>query len=184
MEKTKENVAVHIKGIKPLLMHAANSIGQASTKKTNNYDPQEEAESALHKDSNGVIGIPSIAIVQCMKKAATEHKAPGRGKKTLKDFVLSGLLIHDEFIPLIPQDWKIDSRPAVVQRARIMRWRPRFDTWELKFDIEISDPSIWSPSLIKTILFDAGKYVGLLDFRPLFGTFEVVSVTYNGKEIR
>jgi len=184
MEEKKESVTVHLKGIKPLLMHAANSIGQTSTKKTNNYDPQEEAEAALHKDAKGVIGVPSIAIVQCMKKAATEHKAPGRGKKTLKDFVLSGLLIHDEFIPLTPQDWVVDSRPAVVQRARIMRWRPRFDKWELKFSIEITDPSIWNPSLIKSILLDAGRYVGLLDFRPFFGTFDVVSVTYNGKEIR
>lgn len=179
-----EIVSVHLRGIKPLLMHAANSIGEVSTKKTTNYDPYEEAEAVLHKDKDGVIGVPSIAIIQCMKKAGTEHKAPGRGKKTLKDFVLSGLLIHDEYIPLIPQEWVIDSRPAVVQRARIRRWRPRFDKWELKFDIEITDPAIWSPSLVKTILIDAGKYVGLLDFRPFFGTFEVVSVTFNEKTIR
>ena len=180
-----EIVNVHIRGTRPLLMHAANSIGlPKSTKVNSTYDPDEEAADCLHKDKSGLISVPAFAIIMAMKKAATEHKAAGRGKKTLKDFVLSGLRINDEFLPLVQQEYVVDARPAVVQRSRIMRWRPRFDEWDLKFDIEIIDPSVWTPSLLKTILIDTGKYTGLLDFRPFFGLFEVVSVESNGKSVR
>jgi len=44
----------------------------------------------------------------------------------------------------------------------------------LEFTVEILDPVVTSSSL-KEILIDAGKYNGLLDFRPLFGLFEVVT---------
>ena len=37
---------------------------------------------------------------------------------------------------------------------------------------EILDPII-TPSALKEILIDAGKYNGLLEFRPLFGLFAV-----------
>jgi hypothetical protein len=67
-----------------------------------------------------------------------------------------------------------------------MRWRPRFDKWELKFTISIVDPSVWNGTDIRNILEDAGKFVGLLDFRPLFGLFKVQSMinTNTGKEVK
>jgi hypothetical protein len=65
----------------------------------------------------------------------------------------------------------IDRRAVVVQRARIMRERPRFDNWGLSFVIETLDEQL-PVSAIKEILDYAGK-VGLGDYRPRFGRFIV-----------
>jgi hypothetical protein len=181
-----EKFNVTIIGTKPLLMHSPAGIGKSSTKKSNNYDPMEEATAVLYLNSDNVICVPSMAILGALRKAATEHKAKGRGRKTLRDFVYSGLVIDEELIPLPNQEWVVDARPVVVQRSRIMRWRPRFDKWELKFTISIVDPSVWNGTDIRNILEDAGKFVGLLDFRPLFGLFKVQSMinTNTGKEVK
>jgi len=65
-------------------------------------------------------------------------------------------------------------RTVVINRARVPKARPKFEKWMLEFTVEILDPVVTSSSL-KEILIDAGKYNGLLDFRPLFGLFEVVT---------
>lgn len=171
-----EKLTVVIVGTRPLLMHSPQNIGvPKSSKKSSNYDPEEEARAGLYTAPDGTIGVPGLAILAALRKAATEHKAAGKGRKSLKDFVYSGIRIDEDLIPIAPQEWVIDARPAVVQRARIMRWRPRFDTWKLTFHVEIVDPSTWNPVTLYNIVEDAGKFVGLLDFRPLFGTFKIES---------
>jgi len=171
-----EKLTVTISGVRPLLMHSPQSIGsEKSSKKSSNYDPEEEAKNGLYIGKDGVIGVPGLAVLAALRKAATEHKAKGRGRKTLKDFVYSGIQIDEELIRITPQEWEVDARPAVVQRARIMRWRPKFTDWKLTFTISIVDPSVWDPITVLNVLEDAGKFVGLLDFRPLFGTFKVES---------
>jgi hypothetical protein len=55
-----------------------------------------------------------------------------------------------------------------------MRHRPRFDSWKLAFEVEYDDSLIIVHQL-NQIVDDAGKRVGLLDFRPAhkgpFGRF-------------
>lgn len=61
----------------------------------------------------------------------------------------------------------------MVQRARIVRARPRFDDWELSFQIINTDERIRKETL-KQILSDAGRYFGIGDYHPRFGRFEVI----------
>jgi len=180
-------LSVKITGSRPLLMHSPQGIGQSSTtKKVTVHDPEEEAAAVLYKNKEGVICVPSLAVLACLRKAATEHKAPGRGKKTLKDFVYSGLRIDPDLIPLTPQEYDVDIRPVVINRSRVMRGRPKFDTWSLDFKLTIQDTSVWEPSMVREVLEGAGKFVGLLDFRPLFGTFTVTEMkdAVTGKDIK
>jgi hypothetical protein len=108
-----------------------------------------------------------------MRKAAVNYKKGGAGKKTLKDYVYSGLQVDPYDIPVTPPKWVIDARPVKVGQARVIRWRPRFDTWELTFTITILDPEVWDPRTVREIMDGAGKYIGLCDNRPLNGLFEV-----------
>lgn len=181
-------LTISLKGVRPLLMHSPNSMMVPKTnnsRKTSNYVPEDEAAAALHKDKDGTICVPAMAILGCMREAAKEHKVPGKGKKTLTKYVLSGLHIEPEMIPLTPQEYEVDARPVVVMRSRVIRWRPRFDEWSLTFRVKLIDESIFNPTLVRNVIEDAGKFVGLLDFRPYFGLFEVTSVVDDaGKEIK
>jgi hypothetical protein len=65
-----------------------------------------------------------------------------------------------------------------------MRARPIFKNWMLTFTVDLIDEMTWDAGTVRQVIEEAGKYNGLLDFRPLFGTFEVVSVTKDGKEVK
>ena len=98
-----------------------------------------------------------------------------RVKKTYKSYVFAGILIEPENILLNTNNgWEVDLKPVVINRSRVIRARPRFDAWMLDFTVEINDPII-TPSSLKQFIVDAGKYNGLLDFRPLYGLFELLS---------
>lgn len=177
---------VIIKGTRPLLMHStAGMLKPKSNKvKSSEHDPEEEAKDCLYLNEAKKICVPSMAILSAMRKAATQLKKAGAGKKTLKDFVFSGLQIESDMIELPDQNYEVDIRPVVIQRSRIMRARPIFKNWGLTFKVTLIDEQTWDAGMVRNVIEEAGKYQGLLDFRPLFGTFEVVSVKNAGKEVK
>ena len=63
--------------------------------------------------------------------------------------------------------------PVRVGLSKVMRTRPRFDTWETKIEIQY-DPLVFSATDVKDILETTGRSVGIGDWRPKFGRFEVV----------
>jgi hypothetical protein len=166
-------INVTIKGIVPLLQHRYPDEKPDSkiTKVRGTRDYSDEAEKALYKTPEGVIYQPADHILGAIIKAATEFKITGRGRKSYKDLAKTALAIYPEAIPHKNQKYEIDRRPVVVQRARIMRERPKFTDWELSFAIEIIDEQFSVPAL-KEILEAAGK-IGIGDFRPRFGRFMV-----------
>lgn len=187
-EKNEEKnvIEVKIRGTRPLLMHStAGMLKPKSSKvKSSAHDPVEEAKDCLYLNDEGKISVPAMAVLSAMRKAAAQLKKAGAGKKTLKDFVFSGLQVEPEMIELPSQEYEVDIRPVVIQRQRIMRARPLFKTWEMLFRIAIVDGQTWDNGNVREVLEEAGKYQGLLDFRPLFGTFEVVSMKNGGKEVK
>ena len=173
-----EKYNVRIEGTRPLLMHSCNSMLEQSNNKTTrskDHDPQKEAETALYTDKDGVIVVPSFSVLSCLRGSAVNFQVPGKGKKTYKNFIYAGLKIEAENI-LLESDagYEVDLKTVVVQRSRIVRARPRFDDWALEFVIEIVD-TIITPDALKQIIEDAGKFNGLLDFRPLYGLFKLTT---------
>jgi hypothetical protein len=67
-----------------------------------------------------------------------------------------------------------DRRAAGVQKARVMRTRPKFNGWSLEFDVHLL-PCDANPEDLKRAIVDAGIYSGLCDYRPRFGSFNLVS---------
>ena len=175
-----ERYRVVLRGIRPLLMHrVALDETPGPTRAGGRPDPKVEAKHGLYTDKKGRIVVPALNIQASLRAAARRYRVPGRGRATFADYVLSGLSVEPDEVPLqIPDGrkperaWKVDVRPAVIQKARILRARPRFDEWVLDFFITIRDPVI-TPDTLRSIIDEAGSSVGLLDFRPLFGLFEV-----------
>jgi len=174
--KDSETYSVELTGTRPLLQHSCKNMiedGEKPAGRNKEHIPLEEAESALYKDSKGNIIVEAKSILACLRTVAVNYKIPGRGKKTFKDFVYAGVQIDPLEIPLISKGgWELDKQVVVVNRSRIVRARPRFDDWKLRFNAELVDPIIRGTDL-KQFFMDAGKYNGLLDFRPLYGLFEL-----------
>ena len=68
----------------------------------------------------------------------------------------------------------MDRRSVGNQKNRVMRTRPRFNEWELHFKLAFDETSLSRRELLD-ILQSAGRYIGLGDYRPTFGRFEIVS---------
>jgi len=171
-----KTINVEITGIAPLLQNRfpIEAHGHNISKVTKKvYVPDDEAKKCLYTRDD-VIFQPAEHIYQSMIRAATDFKFSG--KKTFKDVVTSCIAVEPEEIPLISdKPYEIDIRPVVIQRARVLKWRPKFNQWKLKFNILILDETNISPANIKEILEKAGATKGIGDYRPRFGRFTITS---------
>ena len=73
--------------------------------------------------------------------------------------------------------WEDDNYRFVknvrIGQATVMRTRPIFREWSS--DIEVTfDDGVLNPADVKEIVKTAGESVGLMEWRPRFGRFEVV----------
>lgn len=66
----------------------------------------------------------------------------------------------------------IDCRGVKVGAAKIMRYRPIFLEWAAEIDIAFNS-EILDEREIKKALEDAGALIGVCEYRPRFGRFEV-----------
>ena len=168
---------VSIESTRPMLMHSTASMMLPKNPRGVNPTPEQEAENALYKNKDGKIIIPALNIIATMKAAASDFKVGGKGKKTFKQYIDSGIDVLPDDPLLVYDKWEIDARPVVIQRSRIIRSRPKFDSWKLDFKIQVIDPLLLDAnhdgSILKDILEAAGKHKGLGDFRPRFGQFRV-----------
>ncbi|MDP2939290.1 MAG: hypothetical protein Q8O13_04315 [Candidatus Omnitrophota bacterium] len=171
MQKAK----VKIKGIAPLMMNrfVMEKPDESKAKRRDEqYDVKEDAEKALYRDDKIGCYAPSTWIEACLRDTAKEFKGKGRG--SLKATILSSVFVEEEKIPLNKKTYdELDVRPVVIQRNRIVKGRPKFNSWELEFTINFNEDRIKKDTL-KQILQEAGQTKGIGDFRPKFGRFEVV----------
>lgn len=175
-----KKIEVEIKGMTPLLMNSPKAMIDEMTKSTRKttvkYNPKEEAEKLTYKKENGELYVPAEAIKGCLVGASSYKKF---GRYSARPIIAGGVIISPRQVGLGTKKYDIDLRTVVIQRNRVVKARPMINEWKLKFIIEYDDSLIASGDMIKPILEEAGKRVGLLDFRPAklgnFGMFEIVS---------
>jgi len=169
-----KEIEVEITGTAPLLQNRFPVEEQGKNKskaKKKEYDPEVEAKRALYLRDD-VIVQPAEHIFQCMIRAAVDFKF--EGKKSFKDIITSSIAIEPEEIPLIhDKPYEIDTRPVVIARARVLKWRPKFNQWKLRFKILILDETNLSAFTVKEILEKGGMTKGIGDYRPRFGRFTI-----------
>ena len=132
-------------------------------------------ELAIYKDENGKPYIPAIHLEQAIVNAAKQIRMKGAGRKTYKDFAKANIYVVPEKIEIQGDGYEIDSQYVVIprNRARVLRYRPRWDNWEATFKLIVLDDTVPS-DIIRQILEIAGTRVGIGDYRPRYGLFEIV----------
>ena len=179
-------MSVTIGGTTPLLMNRFGEDGEVAvgsgTRPTFQGDkgsPRDQASKKTYADAEGNLYIPGTNIFRSIIDAGIFHKV-GRKQLTTRDTSLipAGCFVEDLVCALGTKEWEVDSRSVVnpSTKGRIMCHRPRLDKWSMSFTLDI-DTSVFDPKLIRAVLDDAGKKIGLGDFRPQrkgpFGRFVV-----------
>jgi len=169
------DIKVTIEGVTPLLMRRFTEEDQQSASSGTRGSlvgdrglPREQAEKALYRDEEGRIGIPGPNVYRAIVDAGKFHKI-GRSKVTTQksSLIPACVRLPELFLPITPDAWEVDTRPVQVPPGsgnRVLRHRPRFDRWALSFTLEL-DEDMMSPKLLRAIVDDAGKRIGLGDFR-------------------
>ncbi len=174
-----KEVNVEITGLTPLLMHniAGADLEGKSRKATKTYKDEDEAEKSAYWMTEGkkrMLCVPSRCLYACIRTASSYFKVKGR---SMKPIIAGSVRIEPENISLGTDKYEIDKQSVVVQRARILRVRPKLPNWKLRFKIIYNEEYISDPDIIRKILEEGGVKVGLLDFRPAnggqYGIFKV-----------
>lgn len=184
-----EIIRFRFKGTCPLMMHSergANPLNRmvqehkALTSKRKKTDDDliaiawSEYNLAIYHDEEIGPFIPAANIDRCIQAGAQANRL---GKK----FAASARCTQDKIKLLYsgPSDVKglydagfVDVRSVGVQRARVMRVRPIFSAWSVEFDFAYDESEIDESNVIMAAE-TAGRLVGLCDYRPRFGRFEV-----------
>ncbi|HEY8685988.1 MAG TPA: hypothetical protein VIO57_10320 [Chloroflexota bacterium] len=179
-------IKVTIEGASPLLMNRfteANEVqvsgGTSVTFKGSKGTPREQAEPKRYADEKGKLYIPGPNIFAAIIAAGAFHKAGKSKLTTMKSSLIPAGILVDELVCSLGTDkWEVDSRSVVIPSTggRIMCHRPRVDTWACSFTLEVDD-TMFAPALVRSVVDDAGKKIGLGDYRPArkgpFGRFVV-----------
>ena len=169
---------IKLVGDSPLLMNnPASMLENDKSSAVKQYVPGIEAAKKAYwnKDKTALI-IPSRCI-HAMMVAGCDRRYK-IGKLGAKSYIAGCITIQPEDVSLNTKEYEIDERTVVIQKSRVLCWRPKFPTWEIEFDL-IYDNDIFSGSekVLIDLLNDCGKRVGLLDYRPAkkgsFGRFHV-----------
>ena len=182
------NIDITIEGSTPLLCNRfSEDAAMAATSRTRatkigNETPEESCEKKLYKNDSGELIIPQMNLLSCLMEAGTYHKI-GRSKvttvrKSLIPAVVKitpiELLIHSE------KGWyPFETRVVNPSTSGAFNSaRPRFNDWKINFEVDLDDTYI-PVNLFRNIVDDAGKMVGLGDWRPTrkgpFGCFKVIN---------
>lgn len=186
-----KSITIKLIGNGPMLMHADTFVDKLNpaakahralttdkVKKNTDAGCEEimlsEMRGSLYYREDVGIYLPSVNVQKCLIEAARLRK---QGKN-----IERGVIILDDskLIYKGPQDPdELAKSPAfrygksiVQQRQRIMRYRPIFNQWSADVVIMYQEDVIDRDQII-TAAEDAGRLIGIGDWRPRFGRFSI-----------
>lgn len=145
----------------------------------------DDVESYVWRDDNNHICLPGEylrgSMVDPRNGAAKYQQDPRSSRKSALDLFRAGIVSLTDMAPITKADgskadaWDyLDRRRVTVQRAGVTRERPAFNAgWTAEVVLMSLLPQYIDPSLLRRTLTDAGRLVGVGDFRPTFGRFSV-----------
>ena len=115
--------------------------------------------------------------------AAKFRQDPRSPRKSAMDLYKAAIISLDALSPIItatgelPKTWDYEHRCRVqIQRSGITRCRPAFKAgWQSEIALLVNLPEYISPSDLHEVVSSAGRLIGVGDFRPTYGRFQVTN---------
>lgn len=171
-------VDVEITGVCPILFHKWDCDAveaQSKAAKGSKAKKTDNTETYLYRNAKGEICLPGEYLRQSIIGASKFRQDPRSPRKSAMDLFKAGLVSMTDMAGtgLKNPDY-YDRRRVLVQRNAITRTRPALDTgWKAKIEFAVLLGEYITEPLLREVLSDAGRFVGVGDFRPTFGRFTV-----------
>ena len=138
-----------------------------------------ETIKSMWRAEDGQPTVPTSSIRACIEQAARKTKD---GPAVREGLIVQESTFEHQYGTDLDSIAKATqfTCPVVVQRARILRTRAKFDLpWAVDFILE-TDPDLVDETRLRNWLELAGRRIGLGDWRPQksgnYGTFELESI--------
>lgn len=170
-------LSITIEGTTPLICNrftdeaaeGASNGTRASSAGQDRGTPQDICAAKLYLGLAGKPMIPQPNLMRCLVEGGRFTKVGKAQLTTAKSTQLYSCVdIAGAEIPIKnKQDWKVDTRAVRIPSTggRILAHRPMFDDWALSFEVDL-DEEIIGEKIFRKVVDDAGKRIGLGDFRP------------------
>jgi len=176
---------VVIEGTADLLLHAWNCESveaKGKAKKGSAAKKTDDMESYVKRDSDGVICLPSEYLRMSIVNAAKFRQDPRSPRKSAMELYKAAIVGLTPLAPIttaigeLPKTWDYEHRCRVqIQRNGITRCRPAFkEGWRVEIPLLCNLPEYVCPTDLNEVIGQAGRLIGVGDFRPTYGRFVVV----------
>lgn len=170
---------VAIEGTSPLLFHRWNCEEvevKSKAKKGSAEKKTDNIEAYLWRNDRGHICIPGEYLRQSIIHAAKYEQDPRSCRKSMMDLAKAAIVsLTDLGDTGLKEPDYLDHRRVTVQRAGITRIRPALKHgWRAEFLFMVNLPEYLPPPKLNYLSQQAGRLVGLADFRPSYGRFNVI----------
>lgn len=172
-------VAFDIEGEADLLFHRWNCEAveaKAKAPKSSAVKRMDDLESYVYRNDEGELCLPGEYVRQAMIGAARYRQDPRSPRKSAMDLVKAAVVSLTPLASLGVTEWDYEHRCRVtVQRNGVTRVRPAMKAgWRASFVFMSNLPEYVDKKYLYTLLIDAGRLIGVGDFRPTYGRFQVV----------
>lgn len=173
-------VCFTLTGTSDLLFHRWNCEAvdeKAKAAKNSKSKKTDNVESYVYRNEDGEICIPGEYVRQSTIHSAKYQQDPRSPRKSAMDMFKAGIISLTPLSSLGLKKWDYeDRRRVVIQRAGINRTRPAIRSgWKADFEFMVLLPEYISPQLLHEVVSNAGKLVGIGDFKPTYGRFCITS---------
>lgn len=180
--RTPYLVKAKIVGVADFLFHrySVEAVEEKSkAKKGSKEKKSDNVESYVYRDSFGLLCIPGEYVRQSIIRAAKSKQDPRSPRKSAMDLYTAGVVAMTDLAPIGEgvKEWEyMDRRRVIVNGSAIPRERPAMRAgWSVSVDLQVLTPEYINVDDLHDVLVQAGRLVGIGDFRPTFGRFRVES---------
>lgn len=170
---------VTITGVAAILFHRWSNEAvaeKAAAAKNSKAKKSDNIESYIYRTDDGKIGIPGEYLRRSIVTAAKFKQDPRSPRKSAMDLYQASIISLTDIADTGAKEPDyIDRRRVTVQRSGVTRERPALRAgWTATFDLMCQSPEYISPQDLLDTITQAGRLVGIADFRPSFGRYQVV----------
>lgn len=178
---------ITVEGIAALLFHrwsCEDVEAKSKAAKGSEAKKTDNVEAYVYRCEDGTIGIPGTYLKGAIagpQGAAKYRQDPRSPRKSALDLYKAGVVPLTDLASLGTAEWDyLDQRRVTVQRNGVTRVRPAFLAgWRATFEMQVLTPEYISPADLLHVSTEAGRLIGLGDFRPTYGRFQVVQFEVN-----
>lgn len=173
-------VQVTIQGVADLLFHRWSVEGvqaKADAAKGSKAKKSDNLEEYVYRNEKDELCVPGEYLRMAIIGAAKFRQDPRSSRKSAQDLFKAAIISMTPLASLGVKAWDYeDRRRVVIQRSGITRVRPAMKSgWRVTVQILVNLPEYVSEAILNEVIQQAGKLVGIGDFRPTYGRFQVVS---------